>query len=506
LSLSSSGLLSGTAPGDVTTVNFLVSVTDATHTTSTAVAFSLTVSAGTTKVSLTPDPAPAVGSGVSVDYSATVTEATGSGVLTGTLTFAINGIAVASCTNLVLNANQASCSTSFPTSGKYTVTATYASDPNFSGSSNSLSQSVTSESTKPAITSLASASATVGTLFNFTVTSTGSPTPTITESGKLPAGLSFVANSNGTATLSGTPAAGSGGSYKITWRATSSAGSASQSFVLLVDQPPAITSVSSATASVGRAFSFIIKSSGYPTASISESGALPNGVSFDSNSNGTATLAGTPAAGSGGTYNLVITATNAIGTPAVQDFVLGVDQPAAITSLASASATVGTLFNFTVTSIGTPTPTITESGKPPAGLSFVANSNGTATLAGTPAAGSGGSYKITWRASSSAGSATQSFVLVIDQPAAITSASSVSARVGKHFNFTVKTSGYPTTSISESGALPNGVSFVVNNNGTATLSGTPASGSAASYALTITATNAVGASAMQSFVLDVSTS
>ena len=39
------------------------------------------------------------------------------------------------------------------------------------------------------------------------MTTTGYPAPTITESGTLPAGLTFKANSNGTATISGTPTA-----------------------------------------------------------------------------------------------------------------------------------------------------------------------------------------------------------------------------------------------------------------------------------------------------------
>ena len=40
----------------------------------------------------------------------------------------------------------------------------------------------------------------------YTVTTTGYPAPTITETGALPAGLSFVDNGNGTATISGTAA------------------------------------------------------------------------------------------------------------------------------------------------------------------------------------------------------------------------------------------------------------------------------------------------------------
>ena len=56
-----------------------------------------------------------------------------------------------------------------------------------------------------AITSPNSATATTGTPFSFTVTTTGTPVPLITEKGKLPKGIKFTNNGNGTATVSGTP-------------------------------------------------------------------------------------------------------------------------------------------------------------------------------------------------------------------------------------------------------------------------------------------------------------
>ena len=86
---------------------------------------------------------------------------------------------------------------------------------------------------------------------------------------------------------------------------------------------------------------------------------------------------------------------------------------------------------------------------------------------------------------------------------AITSASGTTFTIGTQGSFTVTTTGSPTPSISESGTLPGGVSFVDNGNGTATLSGTPITGSAASYPITITATNGVSPDATQSFTLTV---
>jgi len=70
----------------------------------------------------------------------------------------------------------------------------------------------------------------------FTVTTTGTPTPALSESGSLPSGVSFTDNHDGTATLAGTPAAGSGGTYNFTITATGSGTPATQSFTLTVDE------------------------------------------------------------------------------------------------------------------------------------------------------------------------------------------------------------------------------------------------------------------------------
>ena len=70
--------------------------------------------------------------------------------------------------------------------------------------------------------------------------------------------------------------------------------------------------------------------------------------------------------------------------------------------------------------------------------------------------------------------ATQSFTLTVNQAAAITSADSTTFTAGTLGTFTVTTTGFPISALSETGALPTGVTFVDNGNGTATLAGTPA--------------------------------
>lgn len=92
----------------------------------------------------------------------------------------------------------------------------------------------------------------------------------------------------------------------------------------------------------------------------------------------------------------------------------------------------------------------------------------------------------------------------------ITSPSAVTFKIGQPSNFTVTTTGDPTPSIKETAFLPAGISFVDNGDGTATLSGTPASLDATGhYNLIFTASNGVAIdathpSANQFFTLTLS--
>ena len=91
-------------------------------------------------------------------------------------------------------------------------------------------------------TSPATVAATTGVPFSFTVSASGGVTPTFLEKGKLPKGVTFVDNFDGTATLSGTPPTvghkRAAGTYRDKIRATFAYGTASkaitQAFVLTV--------------------------------------------------------------------------------------------------------------------------------------------------------------------------------------------------------------------------------------------------------------------------------
>ena len=179
--------------------------------------------------------------------------------------------------------------------------------------------------TAPSITSANHATFTTGISGTFTVATTGVPAPSLSESGALPAGVSFTDKGDGTATLAGTPSGASGGVYPVTITASNGVPpNASQSFTLTVHQPPSITSANHATFTTGISGTFTVATTGVPAPSLSESGALPAGVSFTDKGDGTATLAGTPSGASGGVYPVTITASNGVPPNASQSFTLRV--------------------------------------------------------------------------------------------------------------------------------------------------------------------------------------
>ncbi|MCW2542249.1 MAG: hypothetical protein JWN95_3974 [Frankiales bacterium] len=366
----------------------------------------------------------------------------------------------------------------------------------------------------PTITSADHATFVVGAAGAFTVSTTGGYPQNIglSKTGTLPSGVSFVDNGDGTATLAGTPTAGTAGTYPITVSATATGGTttpSAQSFTLTVNGPPIISSADHATFSAGANGSFTVTTSaGQPTATtLTKTGTLPAGVSFVDQDDGTALLSGTPAFNSGGTYALIIKASNGVAPDTTQAFTLTVNEPPTITSADHTVFTVGVAAGFTVTTApGQPTATVltTVTADLPPGITFVDNGDGTATIGGVPTAG--GVYPFVVTASNGVlPDRTQTFTATVNQPPSITSADHTTFGVGINGSFTVTTTpGTPAdTTLAVIGALPTGVAFVDNGDGTATLHGTAAAGQGGSYPITITAANGVVPSPTQAFTLTV---
>lgn len=178
----------------------------------------------------------------------------------------------------------------------------------------------------PHFTSATAVTFVVGEPGNYPVTAPGGPAPRISYAGTLPAGVTLVDNSDGSATLSGTPAADTGGTYALTLTAANGMSpDATQAFVLTVQQAPAFVSAATASFVAGQTGSALLVASGFPVPTIARPGAVPTGLTFSVDSeDGTAILSGTPSASAHGTHRLQLSANNGVPPGATQTLTLTV--------------------------------------------------------------------------------------------------------------------------------------------------------------------------------------
>ena len=341
----------------------------------------------------------------------------------------------------------------------------------------------------PQILSSAPETAVVGQMYSYTLDISGSPTPDITVSG-LPSWLTYNPLNR---TLSGTPTSvDAGTSLTITITAANGiAPIAVQTFEIDVCQSPAITSTPLMTAYVGYPYSYSIIAIGTPALSLSVSD-LPDWLSFD----GTVTISGTPTAENIGlSETITLTATNGIEPDAVQTFNIVVLVPVApaITSIAPTTATVGTVYSYTITGTGDPAPSLSVSDLPE-WLSF----DGVDTIRGTPSI-AGTTSTITITATNGVVPDTvQTFTIDVRQSPLITSTAITTATVGTTYSYTITATGSPTLMVSVSG-LPSWLSY---NCATQTISGTPTA-VGTTDTITVTASNSITPDAVQEFTVTV---
>ena len=221
------------------------------------------------------------------------------------------------------------------------------------------------------------------------------------SAGSLPPGLSLNPS---TGAITGTPTAG--GTFTFTVTATDSAGpphnTGSQTYALVVN-PPTITLSPSTLpgGTVGTPYGShtISASNGTSPYIFAWTGTPPSGLMISS----TGVLSGLPT--TAGTFSFTIKATDAsTGTGpytgsrnySVTINPITTNKAPSIASFNSASFTAGTAGTFSVTTTGTPIPTLTNANfgtcsksALPTGVTFTDNGNGTATIASTKASPAG---------------------------------------------------------------------------------------------------------------------
>jgi hypothetical protein len=342
---------------------------------------------------------------------------------------------------------------------------------------------------------------------SFTAAATGSPTPTVQWFVLTPGAADFTAVPGATSTtlaIASATLAQNGSLYQAVF--TNAAGAeTTNNATLIVNPAPTLGTPTTTLGLAGQPFSSVIVIGGgtAPFGSLTESG-LPTGLTA-SLSGIFIVLSGTPT--TTGTFNNVqLGVTDAAGVSASQTYTLTVNRSPTITSAAATTYTAGTAKTFVVTTApGVPAPlTLSATGTMPAGLTFTDNLNGTATITGTPAAETGGVYRLLVTASNGATpNATQNFTLTVNEAPAITSENTTTFTAGLGGGFTITTLGFPRPTIGQAGSLPSGVTFVDNHNGTASLSGRPDNGTEGTYLLGLTAFNSAGSAVPQIFTLTV---
>jgi PKD repeat protein len=226
---------------------------------------------------------------------------------------------------------------------------------------------------KPVITSPTTATGQVGVAFSYQITASNGPIISYNATG-LPAGLSV---NTSTGLISGTPT--TAGTYSVTISATNSSGTGSATLTLTIKPPPpVITSATTASGTVGIAFSYQITATNNPT-SFNATG-LPGGLTVNTT---TGVISGTPT--TAGTYTVTISATNAGGTGSATLTLTVVNPPPpVITSATTATGQVGVAFSYQITATNNPT-SFNATGLP-AGLTVNTTTgliSGTPTTAGT---------------------------------------------------------------------------------------------------------------------------
>lgn len=359
----------------------------------------------------------------------------------------------------------------------------------------------------PAFTSAATAAFTAGIAGSFSATATGAPMPTITKTGTLPSGLQFDTTVPGVLGISGTPAAGSGGTYTLQLTATNTVGQATQDLVLTVNEAPAVSSPDHVTLISGQAatpFTFTA-AGGFPAGAYisAVTGALPTGVTAVAAAPGYV-LSGTPPLGTHGVFPLVVTATNGV-VSSTQNFTLAIDEvPVVTTQPQPVTIVAGGAAVFSAAASGFPAPSIVWQVSTDGGANFTTLPNeSSATLNITTTQSMNGNlYRAVFH--NDAGDATSAAALLTvgTQPAFTSTGSATFAVGGGAQSAPVTTGGIPDAAITATG-LPGWLMLTPGSAGTAALNGTPAAGDGGLYSVALTATNGFGIDAAQSFALTV---
>jgi len=291
---------------------------------------------------------------------------------------------------------------------------------------------------------------------------------------------------------------------------------------------PTVTSpIADRVATEDAAFSFTVPAAAFGdldddplalSATLANGAPLPAWLAFDAE---TGTFSGTPGDAAVGTYQVAVMATDPAGASATDIFALTVtgvnDAPVVSQAIAQQSALPGTPFSFTLpattfTDLDGDALTLTarraDGRALPAWLSFDPS---TGTFAGTPPSGAG-TLVIAVRAQDPTGAAVTDYFAVVvttGNPAPVVEnpIDNQAATAGRGFTFALPADTFAdddafalSAKLTNGKALPAWLTF---DPATGTFTGTPPDGPARRLAVSVTATDAEGASASDSFLIRI---
>ena len=326
----------------------------------------------------------------------------------------------------------------------------------------------------PVISSAAVASGQTGVLLSPTYTITASNSPTVFGAAGLPPGLTL---NTSTGLISGIPTALGVFNVALTAQnANPAPGTLALVFTITLG-PPVITSGATAIGAVASVFAGyqITATNGPLTSGGYGATGLPAGLSV----NASGLISGTPTVG--GTFNVLVTATNATSTSVAKAVVFTISQFApVITSPSTAAGQTGVTFSYQITANNGTSNGFSFTGALPPGLTL---NTTTGLISGIPTAI--GSFAPTVVASNGAGNGSQvtTFNITLGAPV-ITSGLSASGSLATPFIYQITATNSPTT-FNASG-LPSGLSA----SATGLISGSPSA--QGTFTATISAQNGTG--------------
>jgi len=310
----------------------------------------------------------------------------------------------------------------------------------------------------------------------------------------LAAWLTLSASGN----LSGTPPAGSAGTYNLSITVKDGAGaSVTQALTLTVNPTPLVITTASPLpiATENTPYRAQLTASGGKTPYQWSGSGLASWLSLDASG----ALTGTPPPRSAGAISFTATVTDGLGTKQPAVFTLPIAAASGALTIITASplppAATGTFYSQTLTATGGKPPYTWDEGNPPPGLRL----SSTGVLSGIPT--SSGDSPFTSRVSDSAGATTFKLIAITIVPAQFTIVTPSPLADGvmgiPYLQTFDATGGVHPIRWSSSSALPAGLNLSPNG----TLAGTP-SGTGA-FSITITATAADGKTASAQFRITI---